>query len=470
MSARILVVEDDAALRDVLSDELSSRGFATETTEGADAAFASLADRDVDVIVTDLNMRGVSGVELCERVAKSRPDIPVIVVTGFGSMETAILTLRAGAFDFLTKPFDMDELALTVERAVQHRELREEVKRLRHAVAAARDRTGELVGQSPGMDRLREFIGRISETDASVLIAGETGVGKELVARTIHRRSKRAEGPLVTINCAALPELLLESELFGHVRGAFTDARTERRGLFVDANGGTLFLDELGEMPLTMQAKLLRALEARRVRPVGGTAEIPFDVRLITATNRDLHQAVEEGNFREDLFYRVNVVQIEVPPLRSRGADVLLLAQAFLTQYATQHGKAVRALSPGAAERLVNYSWPGNVRELRNCVERAVALARYEELVAEDLPERIRDHKSSHVVVAAESPDDLVPLAEVEKRYIERVLDSVAGNKRRAAAILGLDRATLYRKLERYAQGSAPSERRRSAPPDSKGG
>jgi two-component system response regulator HydG len=460
MTTRILVVEDDAAMSAVITEELRRRGFETRTLASADEAFAILNELDFEILITDLTMRGMNGIELCDRVVANRPDIPVIVVTGFGSMETAIATLRAGAFDFLTKPFDMDELLLIVDRAVAHRELREEVKRLRKAVANQKG-ISELIGHSRQMQHVFDLIARVAETDASVLITGETGVGKELVARAIHDRSRRGAGPMVTINCAAMPEPLLESELFGHVRGAFTDAHAERRGLFVEASGGTLFLDELGEMPMTMQAKLLRALEARCVRPIGGNAEQPFDVRVITATNQDLAQRIEEGLFREDLFYRVNVVQVEVPPLRSRGTDALALAQAFTVQFAAQHGKAVRGVSPGAAERILNYSWPGNVRELRNSIERAVALTRFEELVVEDLPERIRDYKSSHVVVVADDPSELVPLVEVEKRYIERVLEAVGGNKRQAARILGLDRATLYRKLDRY---GLSADRRSSRP------
>ena len=255
---------------------------------------------------------------------------------------------------------------------------------------------------------------------------------------------------MVTINCAAVPANLLESELFGHVRGAFTDARSDRKGLFVQADEGTLFLDEVGEMPLEMQAKLLRALEARTVRPVGGQQEIPFDVRLVAATHRDLVASIEEGTFREDLYYRINVVELTMPPLRARGADVLLLAQTFLEQFARQHGKPVQRISPPVAERLLAYAWPGNIRELRNCMERAVALARFEELIVEDLPAQVRDYRASHVLVAANDPSELVPLDEVERRYVERVMEAVGGNKRQAAQILGLDRATLYRKLERW--------------------
>jgi len=323
------------------------------------------------------------------------------------------------------------------------------VKRLAEGAAPAAG-IDDLLGTSDAMRPVTEMIARIADSDPTVLITGETGTGKELVARAIHRRGRRANAPLVTINCAALPETLLESELFGHVRGAFTDARSDRRGLMAEAHGGTLFLDEVGEMPHSMQAKLLRALETRSVRPVGSSSEVPFDVRLLAATNRDLPGLIESGAFREDLYYRINVVQLDLPPLRRRGGDVLLLAQSFLEQFARQYHKGVSRLSAGAAERLVNYAWPGNVRELRNGIERAVALAQYQELVVEDLPPQIREYRPTHVLVAADDPAELATLADVERRYIERVLEAVHGNKRQAARILGLDRVTLYRRLERY--------------------
>ena len=449
MRYRILVVDDEKEMCEVIDEELERRGYETDWLLSADEAFVLLGSQDYDVVVTDLNMRGMNGVELCDRIVRNRPDIPVIVVTGFGSLETAIATLRAGAFDFLTKPFDMEELSIAVERAIQHKELRAEVKRLREAVSPDRGR-GEMLGTSAAMRAVHELVDRVAPTEATVLITGETGTGKELVARAIHDRSLRASGPLVTLNCSAVPEPLLESELFGHVRGAFTDARTERKGLFAEAHRGTLFLDEIGEMPLAMQAKLLRAIDSRVIRPVGGNSEVSVDVRVVAATHRDLLTAVEDGLFREDLYYRVNVVRVELPPLRVRGNDILVIAQAMLQRFATQCNKPVTRLSPAVAERLLAYSWPGNIRELRNCVERAVALARFEELVVEDLPEQIRQYKSSHVLVAADDPEQLVPLVEVEKRYIQRVMEAVDGNKRQAARILGLDRTTLYRKLERY--------------------
>jgi two-component system response regulator HydG len=449
----VLLVDDEQAMVEAMAEGLSSRGVEVAAVRSADEAFSMLAaGDDYDVLVTDLNMRGMSGVALCERVVQNRPDVPVVVVTAFGSMDTAVATLRAGAFDFITKPFDVEQLAITVERAAQHRLLRDEVKRLRRAAEESR-KFEELVGVTAAMRKVYDLIDRVAETEATVLITGETGTGKELAARAIHRRSRRHAAPMVTVNCAAVPLNLLESELFGHVRGAFTDAKTDRKGLFAQAEGGSLFLDELGEMPLAMQVKLLRALEARAIRPVGGQQEIPFDVRLITATHTDLLAGVEEGTFREDLYYRVAVVELGMPPLRSRGADVLLLAQVFLEQLARQHGKLVRGISPPVAERLLAYAWPGNVRELRNCIERAVALARFEDLVVDDLPSQVRDYTASHVLVASNDPSELVSLAEVERRYVDRVMQAVGGNKRQAAQILGLDRTTLYRKLDRWSRG-----------------
>jgi two-component system response regulator HydG len=289
----------------------------------------------------------------------------------------------------------------------------------------------------------------VADSDASVLITGESGTGKEVVARALHRQSGR-EGPFVAVNCAAMPEALLESELFGHVRGAFTDAKDSRPGLFVQAHRGTLFLDEIGDMPMGLQPKLLRVLQERTVRPIGGAAEVPVDVRILAATNRDVESAIEEKRFREDLFFRINVIHIPLPPVRARVGDILPLAQRFIVQIAARAGKNVTGISPPAAAKLVAYPWPGNVRELINCVERAVALTRHEQIVVDDLPEKVQDHKSSQLVLGGDDPSELLPMDEVEKRYILRVLDAVAGNKTAAARILGFERKTLYRKLERY--------------------
>jgi two-component system response regulator HydG len=348
----------------------------------------------------------------------------------------------------VTHPLDVPQFLLAVERAARHRELTAEVKRLRE-FAAAQPFTG-IVGSSEAMRVVLDMVARVAATDSTVLITGETGSGKELIARAVHQRSRRAAGPFVAINCAAMPETLLESELFGHARGAFTDAKVARAGLLLQASGGTLLLDEIGEMPMTVQAKLLRVLQERTFRPVGGDKEIPLDVRIVAATNRDLEVAVEEGRFREDLFYRIHVVRIEVPPLKARGNDVLELAQHQLERFAKTAGKPVKSISSAAAERLLSYDWPGNVRELQNAIERAVALTRYEELTADDLPENVRARRDSRIVVAADDPEHLPPMEEVERRYVLRVLEAVHGNKALAARVLGFDRKTLYRKMERY--------------------
>jgi two-component system response regulator HydG len=375
-------------------------------------------------------------------------------MTAFGSLETAVGAIRVGAYDFITKPVELEPLRLALERAVRHRALTREVGRLRQTVREARH-FEELVGTSPAMGQVYDLIERVADVDATVLITGESGTGKEMAARAIHRRSKRRAGPFVAINCAAVPEALIESELFGHEKGAFTDARTARAGLFADASGGTLFLDEIGELPVALQSKLLRALQERVVRPVGSTREVAFDARLLAATNRDLESAVEERRFRDDLYYRINVVNLAMPSLRARGGDVLLLAQHFLEHFTRMFDKPVTGIAPAAAEKLFAYSWPGNVRELANCIERAVALTRFAELVVEDLPEKIRGYAKSHVVVSASDPTELVPLEEVEKRYILHVLEAVGGNRGLAAQTLGLDRKTLYRKLKAYGADSA---------------
>jgi two-component system response regulator HydG len=434
---------------ELLEADLKLRDFEPRWFTSAEEGFRAMEREAFDIVLTDLKMPGVDGIQFCERIVANRPDIPVIVMTAFGSMETAVAAIRAGAYDFVTKPIELDLLALTLQRAARHHDLQEQISRL-HDVVEQSARCGELLGASPVMQRLFDEVGRVAAAEASVLITGESGTGKELVARSIHERSSRKNAPFVAVNCAAFTETLLESELFGHIKGAFTDARNDRKGLFIEANGGTLFLDEIGEMPMTMQPKILRALEESKLRPVGGDKEVSFDVRIVTATNRDLETAVEEGRFREDLFFRINVIQLQLPPLRARGTDVLLIANALLKGFAARAGKEVRDLTEPVAERLMNYSWPGNVRELRNVIERAVALARYDQLVVEDLPEKIRDYRSSQVFIGGDDPSELVSMEEIERRYILHVLAAVDGNKTLAARILQLDRKTLYRKLEQY--------------------
>ena len=448
MSNTVLVVDDDQCQCDLLEVSLRRLGYEVVSTTSPRDALERILQQAFDVIITDLGMSEMDGLELCDRILGSIPDVPIIVVTGQGSMDAAIAAMRAGAYDFLTKPVDGKVLGLSVARAAQHHRLNSEVKRLRQTVVAPLENT--LVGSSPAMTRVCDLIGRIGSSDASVLIQGETGTGKELVARALHASSLQKDGPFVAINCAAVPASLLESELFGHARGAFTDAKIQRQGLFVQASGGTLFLDEIGEMPREMQAKLLRALQERRVRPVGANAEIEFSARIVTATHRDLEADVEAQRFRKDLYYRINVVKLEVPPLRDRGLDVIKLATHFLRKFGARSGKVQLAISSQAADRLLAYNWPGNVRELENAIERAVAFARFDHVTVEDLPEKIRAYRSDRFPLAADEPQEMVSLEEVDRRYILRVLKLLGGNKARAADVLGLDRRTLYRRLEKY--------------------
>jgi len=449
MKERVLIVDDDQSQCDLFAMALERHGYEPSSTTSPREALELVSREPYDVVVTDLGMTEMDGLELCERILGTSPEVPIVVVTGQGSMDAAISAMRAGAYDFLTKPIDAKVLGLSVARAAQHHRLNSEVKRLREA-AVVPSADGLFVGESSSMKRVAELIARVAQSDASVLIHGETGTGKELVARALHAASARAQGPFVAINCAAVPANLLESELFGHARGAFTDAKQQRQGLFVQASGGTLFLDEIGEMPLEMQAKLLRALQERRVRPVGSNVEVEFDARMVAATHRDLDVDVEKKRFREDLFYRINVVKIDVPPLRERGSDVLQLASFFLRKFAERSGRGKLSLSPQAAERILSYNWAGNVRELENAMERATALARLDQITVEDLPERVRSYRADRFVLSADDPKEVLSLEEIERRYIYRVIKILGGNKARAAELLGLDRRTLYRRLEKY--------------------
>ncbi len=448
MQGRVLVVNDDPDMCEVIAAGLSAHGYESVVHSSSEAALRSLDHEDFDVAVTDLRMPHLSGTELCERMLAKRPDLLVIVITAFGSMDTAVAAIRAGAYDFLAKPFEIGELRLAVDRAMRQRVTGRELQRLEGELRRSFGRGG-LLGSSAVMRSLADTIERVAPTPSSVLITGESGTGKELVARLIHDASAR-KGPFVAVNCAAVPEGLLESELFGHVKGSFTDARNDRAGLFREAEGGTVLLDEIGEMPLAFQAKLLRALQERSARPVGGDSEYSFDTRVLAATHRDLESEIEHGGFREDLYFRINVIGVNVPPLRARGADVLELAHAFLDRFSARMDKPIDGIAPEACEKLMNYSWPGNVRELENCLERAVALARLEQIVVNDLPEKIRDYQVHHIITASDDPADLVSMEEVERRYIRRVLEVVGGNKSQAARVLGWDRKTLYRRLDKY--------------------
>jgi DNA-binding NtrC family response regulator len=449
MKGEILVIEDDQDMCDMLAVGLNRRGYNISTFTSGQAGLIEVQSQQPDVVLTDIHLPDQDGLEICNTLSTNHPDIPVIIMTAFGSMDTAIAAIRAGAYDFVTKPLDMDMLGLSLKRAVHFRNLQETIKKLRDTVKHPKS-FDNLVGESPAMEELFTKISRIADSEASLLITGESGSGKELAARAVHMHSRRKRQPLITVNCAAMPGQLLESEFFGHKKGAFTDAKEHSKGLFLEADQGTLFLDEVGEIPLELQPKLLRALEERCVRPIGETVERPFDVRIIAATNRDLESAVEDGLFREDLFYRLNVINIEMPPLRSRGADILLLAGKFIDHFSTRQNKAITGLSDATAEKLLEYTWPGNVRELRNAIEHAVALTNFEKIMPGDLPEKIRHFKKNYIVLGTEDPMELITMEEMERRYIMHVLKTAGGNRTLTARILQIDRKTLYRKLQIY--------------------
>ncbi len=447
-AARILIVDDEEDTAILLQDLLKKRGYDTEAVFSGAQCLERMRRDPADVVICDIQMPGMNGIEVCDQLYHRYPDCAPIVLTGYGRLDTAIAALRAGAWDFLTKPTNGDILEIAIDRALEEFALQREVKRL-NIERASEDPIPDIIGESAVMRELRGTIRRVAATDATVLIQGESGTGKELVATALHRLSRtRRDQPLVAINCGAVPPNLLESELFGHVAGAFTDARSSRDGLFVQAGRGTLLLDEIGELPLEMQAKLLRVLQERSVRPVGGDSEVPFDARIVAATNRDLETEVEEGRFREDLFHRINVVAIHVPALRERPGDVLLLANELIARVAARRQTFVRGLSRAAAQKLADYDWPGNVRELESCIERAAALCRGSEIDVADLPKNVVEHQATRLEVSTATPEELLTLDEVNHRYVRQVLAAVGGNKTRAAKILGIDRRSIYRRLE----------------------
>jgi len=447
MLGRVLIVDDNASLLETLELDLRTRGFTVSKCRSAEAAFAEIQESEFDVVLSDMRMPGMSGLQLCETLSANRPNLPLILFTGFGSLDTAIAAIRAGAYDFVTKPVEFELLEISLRRAIRHRSLLQKVKSLNLKMERSR-KVGELIGDSTTMRYLFDQLGQISGADIPVLLTGESGTGKELVARAIHSLSERRNGPFIAINCAALPAALLESELFGHSKGAFTGAGPARKGLLLQAQGGTLLLDEIGELPLELQPKLLRAPEDRKIRPVGASAELPFNARIIASTNRDLDAEIAARRFREDLYFRLNVIQLELPPLRARDVDILILARHFLEHYAQEHRKAVASISTEVAKRLMEYPWPGNVRELKNVIQRAVVLATHEQIAVQDLPEKLRGAQSSKLVLAGNDGNELLPMREIENRYIAHVLEATGGNKTLAAKTLGFDRKTLYRKLK----------------------
>ena len=446
----VLLVEDDRDLREFLSEVLGQAGYAATAFATADLALKALDEgAEADLVVTDLILPGKRGHELLEELRRGRPELNVIVITAFGSIDSAIEMIKKGAYDYLAKPVQPDMLLLAVERALEDSRLRRELARLRKMDAVT---PPGFIGASRPMQALFDLIRRAAGARHPVLVTGESGTGKELVARALHTLSGRR--PFVPVNCSALPEHLLESELFGHEKGAFTGADRDRPGLFEAAHRGTLFLDEIADLPQPLQPKLLRALEEGEVRRVGATDTRRIDVRLVAATNRDLEAAVKEGRFREDVFWRLNVLHIAVPPLRERAADVPLLAERFLDAATSDRRPRTPArIAPDTMALLTAYAWPGTVRELRNAIERAVTLSTTDELRPDDLPERILAGARAAALVSRSVAQE-VPLRDVERAYTLEILRRVGGNKSRAAEILGMDRKTLYRKLEEYGESA----------------
>jgi two-component system response regulator HydG len=440
-----MVLEDDPDVAKAISRKLGADGHDAELQSEPHPVLARLdSGEDWDVVLLDVGLPGMSGIDVLHRFREANSLASIIMLTGDNTATTAATCMRAGAFYYLTKPFRPFELSSMVESAARYSTLRRQLRGVQKPVAA----DSLLVGMSAEMRKLRLALERLAGQDVSVLIRGESGTGKELVARTLHLHGERSKKKFVPLNCGAIPETLIDSELFGHAKGAFTDAKTARTGLVPQADGGTLFLDEIADLPLAVQPKLLRVLQERRVRPVGAEAEVAVDVRVVAATNRDLEAMVAAREFREDLYYRINVVHMPLPPLRVRSGDVLLLAQHFLEHFARMFGRPVTAMTPEVGERLVHYAWPGNVRELRNAIERGVAMAGSDKLTVEDLPEKVRGYRQAPEVVSS-LPVDLT-LEELERMHILRVLESKGGNKLAAAAALDIDRKTLYRKLQRY--------------------
>lgn len=446
---RILVVDDDADMLAWVKEDLENEGFIVETAQGGREGVERVRRGGIDLVVSDIKMPDLDGLDLLREVREITPTPFVIIVTGFGTIDTAIRAVKLGANDYITKPFKIDQLLISIDKALSERALRSEVQRLREEVAR-RDRLENIIGRSPAMQEIFDLIRRVSTSHTNILITGESGTGKELVARAIHAKSPRHSRPFVAMNCAAIPETLLESELFGYARGAHSTARTDRQGLFAEANGGTIFLDEVAELPLVLQPKLLRVLQDGEVRPLGSNRTERVDTRVIAATNRDLERQLKIGEFREDLFYRLNVIQINLPPLRARQDDILLLADHFLDRARGRAQKPVKGWEESTKKMLLAYHWPGNVRELENVVERAVALTEQEKICPEDLPKSLHEKPSQDRLAAAVAQG--LTLEQLEREYIEHILIIEGGNKTRAALRLGLDRKTLYRKLEEYAE------------------
>ena len=455
--ARILVVDDERGVRTFCSDLLRRAGHQVETADSGPAALTLLAEQEFDVVLADINMPRMDGIDLCHRARQERPDQIVILITGYPSIENAVRGMKEGARDYVTKPFTPDELRLVVDRALKERELQEENERLRREMRGQHG-LDTIIGISPPMHQLFDTARKVARSDTTVLIEGESGTGKELFARALHVHSSRATQPFVTVNCGSLVGSLMESELFGHVKGAFTGAHVNKVGLVTVANRGTLFLDEIGELPLDLQPKLLRLLQEGEVKPVGGVETRKVDVRAVAATNRKLAQDVKDGRFREDLYYRLNVICLKLPPLRDRREDIPLLVDRFLRAYAAKARKEIDGISEAGLQHLQQQPWPGNVRELQNSVERAVILTSNRVIGVEDLtPMGAPPLPGSSAVSAPAAPAPYpfanMTLEEVERRHIEHSMRALSGQKTKVAEVLGINRTTLWKKLRQYEDG-----------------
>ncbi|MCS6899036.1 MAG: sigma-54 dependent transcriptional regulator [Myxococcales bacterium] len=446
----VLVVDDEANARRGMKALLEQEGFSVSTAADGAEALDQLASETFDVVVTDLKMPRIDGLELLKRARQTHEDLPVVMVTAHGAVESAIAAMKAGAEDYLEKPVQIDELVVVLERVLRNRKVRDEVRQLRGRLEE-RFRPANLIGDSPPMQTVFKVIGQVAPTRASVLITGESGTGKELVAQAIHQASPRKHGPFVKLHCAALAETLLESELFGHEKGAFTGAMGRREGRFKQADGGTLFLDEIGEIPMSTQVKLLRFLQERTFERVGSNETLKVDVRVIAATNRRLEEEVREGRFREDLYYRLNVVSIEMPPLRVRPGDILVLAEHFLKKYAAENGKPIKGFSPEAIARLSEHGWPGNVRELENVIERSVVLCEGETITPQCLPVSLNTPHRTVVRIPGST------FAEIERHAILSTLEAVGGSTTRAARMLDISVRTIQYRLHEYGLARRPS-------------
>ena len=441
----LLVVDDDPVTIDLLKEVLSKEGYKVSTALSGEEAIAHGTDNLFDLIITDVRMGKKDGMEVLRFFRKNAPDTTVIMITAFGSIETAIEAIREGAYDYISKPFNLDEIKFTVQRALEQRRLIQENKFYRQELLE-KYQFKNVIGRTPKMFQVYKTIAKVADTKSTVLLCGERGTGKELIARSLHYNSQRNNRPFIPVDCASLVETLIESELFGHVRGAFTGASSAKKGLLEEADGGTLFLDEVGNLSLSMQSKLLRFLQEHEIKRVGGTESIKVDVRVIAAANQPLEPLVRNGKFREDLFDRLNVVIITLPPLRERKEDIQLLANHFLQKFAEENHKSISHISPEALEILLRYSWPGNVRELEHTIERAVIFSIHPMILTEDLPIKMSEEVKGLEIPMPEKP---LSLKELEKRYVLKVLQETGGNKKKASEILGIDRATLYRILEK---------------------